>query len=531
MSTNGLTLNLDAEIKQMKETFGCEEWLTAYSHKKTDATDDIVFCAFIPNNKVEETLEYPTWVFPLSANRFSHDTIQPLIILRNFYRIKEDYIEISEEFRHYFNLYEKENGDSIKFYHINGNGDENEVATIEKNNVRIKLVFIKEFLAVKKMSLVIEYDFRRFSAKTLEEQKLQELELDVKGADHCYWHYIRQITYSEDHQSCSLLMGVKVIQGFPEPKSNSPFREDKNYEEYCIGFDKDGKANYFTCDEKKLSNQYGKNKGAPDYRTPVVFNSKVLSKYYAEPSKYSVEDGRISCGDLWHLYIDNDHSEHVIVFLGDLGSYLPYAEQCYWKSYNVETTGTNSTTSRKRNFEACPASPEKNDLLFKDRYQQVQKNWKEKMGWDLFLPLSSEDEHHFKTLRIPVSNEQKEFDEQVLSLTKLMIGSLNEAEFINGLSSSQKNVAGSINKFEKYIENREYPVKEMFKFLRDLQGLRSSGVAHCKGKEYSKIKKTFNIKDEEKQLSVIFNHILVNAIQVLDFIDYTVLKTAKRNGT
>jgi len=44
----------------------------------------------------------------------------------------------------------------------------------------------------------------------------------------------------------------------------------------------------------------------------------------------------------------------------------------------------------------------------------------------LFKPLAEEDGHYFKTLRVPLTKEQKEFDEQVLALTKIFIDSLNE---------------------------------------------------------------------------------------------------------
>jgi hypothetical protein len=541
MSTNRNTLNLDGEIKQIKDKFGCEEWLTTYFCKETPDILDTIFCALIPNNKVKETLGDPSWDFQIGDGlpdfvtsyhqgkkrlkyyRFSYKLIEPLLIWRTFYNVKEPYWEINEEFRHYFNLYEdRTNG---KFYHIDGNGDENEVAVIEKNSIRIKLAYIKEFLAVRKMSLLIEYEFNRFSTKTLEEQGMQEFDNTVKEENYCYAHYIRNFDFIGDHKSHARLFGVKVIHGFSKSKPKELFEKDKKYEEYFVGFDKNGKEIYSTSDEKKLADFFGKNKGAFNYLTPVFFSKDVLSKYYSKPSKYSVGDGGISCASLWSLRIDNNHPDYVMVFLGDLG-HLATKEQLYWKHYNIKTKGKISHTAWMRNFEAEWADPEKSDLFFKQRYQQVQKNWERKMGWDLFRPLSSEDEYHFKTLRIPLTNEQKEFDEQVLSLTRLIIDLLNEKELAKGIDSLPKDVKG-ITKFEAYLESRGYRFKEMFKFLRDLQELRSSGVAHSKGENYSRIKKAFDIGDEEKQLSDIFDGILVKAIWMLNTIDYQVLNTEK----
>jgi hypothetical protein len=54
----------------------------------------------------------------------------------------------------------------------------------------------------------------------------------------------------------------------------------------------------------------------------------VLTKYYAHPERYSVEDGFLRCQGLWGLKLDNNHHEYIIVFLGDLGRDLPSDEQC-----------------------------------------------------------------------------------------------------------------------------------------------------------------------------------------------------------
>ena len=54
----------------------------------------------------------------------------------------------------------------------------------------------------------------------------------------------------------------------------------------------------------------------------------------------------------------------------------------------------------------------------------------------------------------------------------------------------------------------------MINFLRNLQDLRSAGVAHLKGKRYAKIKKTFGIG--EKELMKVFDDILISSIRTLN---------------
>jgi hypothetical protein len=534
-------LNFDSEITEIKEKFGCEEWVTAFLLNEDAKSSDTIYCALIPESRSEEVLGDPSWNFHMGDGlpqyvtsyqegkeetkyyRFSYDSVEPLVILRTFHGIKENYWEISEEFRHYFNLYEdRKKG---RFIEIDYNGDETEVAIIEKESIRIKSSNIKEFLAVKKACLLIQYEFNRFSPKSLEEQGIKELDVTIKEDKYCYTQYIRDFDFiDDDTKSHARLFGVKLIQGFPEIKPRGLFRQDKKYEDFFIGFNEKGEDVNFTCEEKKLSNFFGANKGAPNYLTPVFFSKDVLAKYYAQPSKYSVHDGSVSCAGLWILPIDNNHPDHVIVFLGDLGK-LQNKEQLYWKYYNLKTKGKMSYVAWTRAFKAEFTDPEKSDLFFKHRYPVVQKNWKEKMGWELFLPLSTDDEYHFKSLRIPLTNEQREFDEQVLSLTKLLVDSLNEKELTRGLPPLKPNSKG-ITKLEFFLENKGFRFKEMIKFLRDLQDLRSSGVAHLKGSEYDRMKAEFSIG--EKELSEVFDGILVKAIKMLNTLDFSVLKTDRK---
>ena len=89
----------------------------------------------------------------------------------------------------------------------------------------------------------------------------------------------------------------------------------------------------------------------PTYLTQVFFRRLVLDKYRSEPSKYRVDDGHISCGDLWSLRIDNNHSDYVIVLLGDLGR-LAVNEQAYWNSHNKSPDGGLSRAAQGRWIDA-----------------------------------------------------------------------------------------------------------------------------------------------------------------------------------
>lgn len=522
----------------IKGKLGKENWLTVYEYTNHPYEKIWLYCALIPLAMKEKVLADVSWdlligdgmpghIFYGSTKetkyfRYGNDEgIEPLIICRSFHEMKEPYLEVSEEFRHLFNLYQdKFTG---KFVYIDDNGDEEEVVKMEENKIQVKLSLIRKFLAIKNMLLAIYFDIDRFEDLPLKDLGLKEKWKTYKGTDYIYRVSITKWDYfSEDKRnSLARLLGKKLIKGLENYKPDLFYKEEKKFVDFIIGVDADGNEITHTCDENKLSNYFGKNPGAPHYLTPIFFKKEVLNKYYANPSKYSVEDGYLRCGGLWGLRMDNNHEKYVIVFLGDLG-HLSYKEQLYWKSFNIPPDGTISVTTFRRGFMAEFADPERSDLYFKQKFRSFQERWKKQFGWYLFLPLSQGDEHHFRTLRIPLTNEQKEFDEQVLSLTKILIDSLNEKELAKGLTLKEK--AKGIDKLEAFLAAKNIRFLGMIEFLRNLQNLRSTGVAHLKGKKYDKIKKEFGIG--EKELPKIFDEILRKAIWVLNSLESKFLKSS-----
>ncbi|MBR9683040.1 hypothetical protein GOV03_00695 [Candidatus Woesearchaeota archaeon] len=521
-------------LKEIEEKLGKDEWITAYSSSMNDFESVVFYCALISNDKVDKSLcdpsrdlsigsGFPGFTFHYEDGkevgeyyRFPNSGVEPLIYWRDFHGIKGDYYEISEEFRHYFNLYEDRSNN--KFIAIDDDGDEEDVILMSDKKIQIKLKYIKVFLAVKKMHLAIFFDFNRCAKQTIEELGIKDFDDVVQKDNYVYsigarnWSAFRD----EDIKSQGWLMGKKLIAGLKdfEPKL---FDKKEEYEDFIISVDDEGKEILHTCDPEKLDNYFGKNPGALQFLTPVFFRKEVLNDYYANPEKYSVEDGYLRCEGLWVLKMDNNHSKYVVVFLGYLGQILSIKEQRRWKRFNITPQGEKiSRTEWERGFMGEFADPEQSDLYFKQKFKDFQGKWEKKYGWKLFRPLSKEDEHHFKTLRIPLTNEQKEFDEQVLSFTKIFIDSLNEKELINGIKALKENAKG-IDKFEAFLNSKGIQFKGMLEFLRNLQALRSAGIAHLKGEKYEKIKKAFSIG--EKEFSIIFDDILTKAIWTLNSLE------------
>lgn len=533
MSDNDLTFS---DFLSKFDQLGQGEWLTVYAGPSDRIDSPIFYSALIREDLVEKSLKDPSWDLRIgdgrpgfcfrfeggkeigSYYRHSDEGVEPLVMWRNFYGIKPGYWEISEEFRLYFDLYEdRAKGLLIK---INDNGDEEEVALISDQEIKIKLRLVTEFLAVKRMRLALFFDMNRFSEKTLAELHIKESHKIKAGNDFVYsigarpWNGFTE----EGHRSHGFLLGKKLVAPTSDFKPRMFGSEKRQYVDFIIGVDEHGGEVLHTCEDERLANYFGKNPGAPQYVTPVFFRKEVLGKYYSQPSKFSVEDGYLRCGGLWGLRMDNNHRRYVMILLGDLG-HLSYIEQLHWRSFNV-ASGKMSRTAFERGFEGKFADPENPALFFRQRFDSFQKNWEKKFGWLLFKPMNEGDAYHLKALRIPLTNEQKEFDEQVLTLTKILIDSLNEEQLQKELPVQGQNSKG-LEKLEQFLTHRGADFPEMFEFLRKLQTLRSTAVAHRKGKNYEKVKDFFSIG--KRELSLIFEDIVVNCIRVLNTLERSVL--------
>ncbi len=521
---------------------GTEPWVYVYSDDRVNLVDSaFFFSALVPNKKSKKLLRYINWDLRpgdgapgcsitykngqkmVKYLRFGNsDGIEPLVLHRSFRGRKQEYLEISEEFRLFHNLfYDQRNGKYIK---IDQSGDEEDVIVFEENptRVRVKLRPLKQFLAIKEMHLALFFSVTVYSDKTLEELGLNEMRNPVRKP---YLVYDLVVARTPDAmlakkygKSVSHLLGKKLIPGMPKEESGYwPYEESKKYEDFIIGTDINGSPVLHTCNPDALANYFGINPGAPHYLTPVFFRREVLTKYYARPEKFTVRDGYIDCHGGWALRIDNDHEKYVVVFLGDLGRDLPYKEQVYWKSYNVEPEGTISETYFRRSFLSQWVEPKEPDLVLKHKFELFQEKWQKKFGWPLFKPLSEADQHNYKVLRVPLTNDQHEFDQQVLSLTKILIDSINEEELERRLPGAIENEKG-ISKLERFLGSlglTDY--MPHIKFLRDLYELRSSGVGHRKGKNWRKVAVRFNLG--KRDLSEVFGDILRQATRLLEYLE------------
>lgn len=388
--------------------------------------------------------------------------IEPIIFYRSFAigSDKVQYFDISEEYILYYNLFETAQSKQVRALHkIDSLGELEEVIRIKNDVIQFKQKYLLEYLKVRKLNLIMTFDFMRMSNLTLGALNVAPKEEDISGKDYVYNHRIRQIG-----QSQSWIRGKKWIAHDKKKQPKYPFDSEEEYEEFLVGHNGDGSEKLMSC-KRTDSN----------YFILTYFKKEVLDKYYNNPRKYKVDGWHISC-PYFTLKIDNHIEEYVPVFLRELSS-LPHKEQLHWKQYNIPPKKVMSSQYYKTMIEGNWINdPGSIDLLFKSRYQSFNKAWENKFGWPFYKPLADEDRHIFDALHLPTTNNVKSFCEQMLSITKLTIDRLNEKKITEGIIPD-KNDRGIV-KLEKFLKQKGFDIPDLIEFMKNLWNLRSGLFSH-----------------------------------------------------
>jgi hypothetical protein len=486
---------------------GKQLWQPLYISTRVRPDTFGLYCALLTHEAAFNALKHDSWDFHVGDGRpgFSQGSdgkeqvtiyhrfggsggVRPLVCYRDFYGAFPTYLELCEEFRHYHNLAE-DHGRGL-LLDFDRSGYEIEVARVKPALIEGRTKYLREFQAGTGFFLAIYIDSVRYSQLELSAVTKGERTVVHSAEGLRYRRDIVKCDHIEEFATFSRLLSKVILPPPPMQEAGVwPFedRDEEKEVSFVTSVDESGKPVEHTSDPDKLRTYFGANPNAPHYLTPVYFRREVLTKYYADPDRYTVSDGHLSCLSLWGVRIDNDHPSHVVVFLGDLGRDLPYEERLHWKQFNVAPEGGISATNYKRSFLAEFADPESADLAFQHEYVRFADDWSKQQGWDLFLPLDRADEHLLDTLHVPVTNSQAELDAQVLTLTKLLIDSLNEAEIEARAGPGEKGEKG-ITKFDRFLKKNGFEQADgVIHFLRVLQSLRSAGSGHRKGSRYSQI--------------------------------------------
>lgn len=313
-------------IDFLKKTLGKELWIQVSGNRNMDASSAVFWAALMPVETIDEAYRDFSWnshigtqcpgfieygnKITYEANPLSFDSCLNIVHYREFYGIKPNYIEISEEFRLLNNLYHDTNTNI--FYEIEENGECIEVAKITNDNcVYIKLKSLMRYATAKQMALLLFFDIRVKIPGSLLDNGFEAFSDTVKedGIFFGLWGDEQKIP---EIYSYSVLMGKKILMPRPvEECGYAPYsyNKTKEYLDYIIGIDEYGEPITYTSNPDELSNYFGANPGGPHYLTPVFFKKEVLQRYLSRPDIFSVEAGYLRCQYLWGIEIDNEHKD------------------------------------------------------------------------------------------------------------------------------------------------------------------------------------------------------------------------------
>lgn len=419
------------------------------------------------------------WVTSYRRNIDGPD-VEPLILVQEMYDVVPDAYILSEEFRLLMNLWEEKS--TGNFYRFGDDGSKELAVEIAGSQIRIRTPILRRYQAARQLDLLLFSDSKVFVATEEEAESFESLdEPDHREGDSVVYMSTGELGFGRK-QLFSRLLVKRILPPPPQEKSGIwPWGDqDEECPEFIIAEDENGHSVRFTCEEESLANYFGKNPDAPHYLTPVFFKPEVLKRYYDDPDVYSVRDGRLTCGSLWSVQIDNGSPLALMVFLGDIGRDIPSTHRDHWRAYNIPPVSKMSESTYRRSFLAQFAETENPEHIFKNAYMAIQRAWIDNWGWGLYREAEGSDAGLIQRVRIPLNDTDVEFEAQLLNLAKLLIDLLNEAKIAEGLARSD-NEKG-ISKLKRFLEVNGYAhIERDISLLRRIQGLRSRIAAHTSG--------------------------------------------------
>ena len=156
---------------------------------------------------------------------------------------------IPQKVRFLFNLYY--NSQSKEYVDLEN--DTSVVKISDDNLVSIHKRYLKSYLAIKNMALIIHIDSR---CTDIVEDIFPTDSFDYRNDDNTVFY---TVNIGRGHngiqeENFSILFGKKVLFGCKLKDCNIwPYNEKKQYIEFIVGVDDNGRELHYTCDPSKLS--------------------------------------------------------------------------------------------------------------------------------------------------------------------------------------------------------------------------------------------------------------------------------------
>lgn len=265
-----------------------------------------------------------------------------------------NYIEILQKFVHVLDLHFI--AERNAYCSLDERGDLEEFIRVHKYErredgfngcaVEIRRTMLDRYAVLTDMRLVRMFDFTRFASFSSWEGPISN---EVRSHGTIYYRLHRQ-------ESASFTRGVQIegLRCAPEDalREACPLKDDENraYESFVALDLKNDKIGEISTAPGATAN-YFTHSSLPFEMSPAFFRPEVLSKYKADPEKYSLSDRSISCRGAWSLQTyDINEAGQVHTYMVYLRR-LPHHEQLHWKSHNEPPKGGISARAFKTDFE------------------------------------------------------------------------------------------------------------------------------------------------------------------------------------
>ncbi len=505
------------EFNDYKEEYrliseNCEEWITIfeqYKNEENDIKNDIfVFSALLENDKEKIEIELDDFQWGFTPDSFGkatftklyngsdekivfesgdkYDKYEYLIAYRTFDADYEKEIEINPKLIWYNNLVKVSDGYIEPF-------SKDYKIKVSENKIEVMRDYLRDFLSAYNKVCIVGFDNRRFFKQ---DKGINKNYITNKNNNFVYCISVDKDTFS-NYNYFSSILGKIIVNPFKEPQHTDYkyFYPDEKYEEFIIAVDQStGKEIYYTCNENKLSNFFGANKGAPNFLTPVYFDKQVLDKYTNNPAEYFIEDDHIGYLNQWSIPYNINSNDKVSVWLGDLGR-IPNKEQMYWKSFNINPYGGMNEKFLQRQLGAKFTDTIRDEKRLIVMIEKINGIFYKKYNDKLFKDLNEADLQIKNAFSIPTNNSTTSYQTFLMQICKLTVERINTKlikQVVNNeslLKGQDGNNLGSRLQLKIMLDNLEFnSSNQLDEILKKVYNSRNKLAGHTGSfKEYNKV--------------------------------------------
>ncbi|AEY94130.1 hypothetical protein SHJG_8867 [Streptomyces hygroscopicus subsp. jinggangensis 5008] len=401
---------------------------------------------------------------------------------RTHHGLAEPTLEFTPSFLWYFDAIPRSDG---SWYYLDDAGRDHELVRTRRTDTELRIdvaaLPLRRYLAVRSRLLVIQHD------RITRLDHVPDPAIDgVDRSEVRHFAFHSGDIHSVDRPGFVRLVGKQIVLPIDAAPVDlaRPHPSERRFPEFTVAIDPDtGERITSTCDPDKLSD-YFTDRGTPHYLTRVYFRREVLNRYTSQPSRYRIEHGRLSCLGLWGISIGTNPDGLIEVYLGDLGRDLPAEERDHWLSFNVPPNGGIDKGRFERDilgrWTDGPPDPLRRLFAAREHFSTAMAAL---LGQTVYKPWHPADRIAFEGLHMPTSSEQHEADTLILLLAKGIIDYL-DVKALRRLPGVTDSKAQSINCLEAWVSSSGADSDTLIRPLRVLQGLRSTGPAHLRGKDW-----------------------------------------------